>query len=217
MKKVSKKFKRNYKRVIYITLYIVIISWMLVSGVQLWLDCAILDSNYSNTVEDINNGNVIEVSDVYSNGDFILSGNGDLLKSEDSIDSYVRLPNYCRYYYNKESKTFFAPLTRVETRNLIIKFMLLDLLSLIIMIILFVYNRNKGIWLKTAILISEIIYVFSTYLIYANALYVLYKVVKNVWMIPLVKLALLCIVLLIAYVVDARREMKSPIKLQRRS
>ena len=217
MKKVSKKFKRNYKRVIYITLYIVIISWMLVSGVQLWLDCAILDSNYSNTVEDINNGNVIEVSDVYSNGDFILSGNSDLLKSEDSIDSYVRLPNYCRYYYNKESKTFFAPLTRVETRNLIIKFMLLDLLSLIIMIILFVYNRNKGIWLKTAILISEIIYVFSTYLIYANALYVLYKVVKNVWMIPLVKLALLCIVLLIAYVVDARREMKSPIKLQRRS
>lgn len=216
MRKISNKGKKNFKKVLYVGLYIVIISWMVVSGIQLWLDCAILDNNYSNMLVDKQDGSITEVADVYSNGDFTLSGDGTVLKSDSDINNYVRVPSYGSYYYNKENKSFFAPLTKVETRNLMLKFVLLDMLSFIIMIILLVHNRNKGTWLKVIIWVSEILYAFGTYLVYANALSVLYRVEKGVWIIPLAKLAILCIVLLIAFIVDARKDTKLPLRLHRR-
>lgn len=216
MRKISNKGKKNFKKVLYVGLYIVIISWMVVSGIQLWLDCAILDNNYSNMLVDKHDDSITEVADVYSNGDFTLSGDGTVLKSDSDVNNYVRVPSYGSYYYNKENKSFFAPLTKVETRNLMLKFVLLDMLSFIIMIVLLVHNRNKGTWLKVIIWVSEILYAFVTYLIYANALSVLYRVEKGVWIIPLVKLVILCIVLLIAFIVDARKDTKLPLRLHRR-
>ena len=182
-------------------------------GLQVWLDSAILENNYSSMVVDRSAGNLKEVSDVYANGDFVIEGSSKLLTAEKAISDYVRVPKYSKYYYGEEKKVFFAPLTEVESRDILLKFVFLDLVGTLLLGVVLIRNRSKEVWKRVLSWVTVIAYVIWTTFVYAEAFEVLYRVRENVWIIGVGKVIVICLALLVAYLIDARRVIKQPRRL----
>ena len=189
------------------------VSWSAIMGLQVWLDSAILENNYSSMVVDRSAGNLKEVSDVYANGDFIVEGSNKALTADEAITDYVRVPKYSKYYYGEKEKVFFAPLTEVESRDILLKFVFLDLVGTILLGAVLIRNRSKEVWKKVLSWVTVIAYVIWTTFVYAEAFEVLYRVRENVWIIGVGKVIVICLALLVAYLIDARRVIKQPRRL----
>lgn len=213
MVKLSKKKYKKIRTVLVVLIISLMVSWSAVMGLQVWLDSAILENNYSSMVVDRSAGNLKEVSDVYANGDFIVEGSNKLLSSKDSITDYARVPKYSKYYYGEEKKVFFAPLTEVESRDILLKFVFLDLVGTLLLGVVLIRNRSKEVWKRVLSWVTVIAYVIWTTFVYAEAFEVLYRVRENVWIIGVGKVIVICLALLVAYLIDARRVIKQPRRL----
>lgn len=213
MVKLSKKKYKKIRTVLVLLIVSLMVSWSAVMGLQVWLDSAILENNYSSMVVDRSAGNLKEVSDVYANGDFIVEGSSKLLSSKDSITDYARVPKYSKYYYGEEKKVFFAPLTEVESRDILLKFVFLDLVGTLLLGVVLIRNRSKEVWKRVLSWVTVIAYVIWTTFVYAEAFEVLYRVRENVWIIGVGKVIVICLALLLAYLIDARRVIKQPRRL----
>lgn len=213
MVKLSKKSYKKIRTVLVVLIVTLMVSWSAIMGLQVWLDSAILENNYSSMVVDRSAGNLKEVSDVYANGDFIVEGSSKLLSSKESITDYARVPKYSKYYYGEEKKVFFAPLTEVESRDILLKFVFLDLVGTILLGAMLIRNRSKEVWKRVLSWITVIAYVVWTTFVYAEAFEVLYRVKENVWIIGVGKVIVICLALLVAYLIDARRVIKQPRRL----
>lgn len=213
MVKLSKKGYKKIRTVLVILVVTLMVSWSAIMGLQVWLDSAILENNYSSMVVDRSAGNLKEVSDVYANGDFVVEGSSKLLTAEKAITDYVRVPKYSKYYYGEKEKVFFAPLTEVESRDILLKFVFLDLVGTILLGAVLIRNRSKEVWKKVLSWVTVIAYVIWTTFVYAEAFEVLYRVRENVWIIGVGKVIVICLALLVAYLIDARRVVKQPRRL----
>lgn len=213
MVKLSKTRYKKIRTVLVILIVSLMVSWSAVMGLQVWLDSAILENNYSSMVVDRSAGNLKEVSDVYANGDFIVEGSSKLLSSKESITDYARVPKYSKYYYGEEKKVFFAPLTEVESRDILLKFVFLDLVGTLLLGVVLIRNRSKEVWKRVLSWVTVIVYVLWTTFVYAEAFEVLYRVRENVWIIGVGKVIVICLALLLAYLIDARRVIKQPRRL----
>ena len=213
MVKLSKKSYKKIRTVLVILIVTLMVSWSAIMGLQVWLDSAILENNYGSMVVDRSAGNLKEVSDVYANGDFVVEGSSKLLTAEKAITDYVRVPKYSKYYYGEEKKVFFAPLTEVESRDILLKFVFLDLVGMILLGAVLIRNRSKEVWKKVLSWVTLIAYVVWTTFVYAEAFEVLYRVKENVWIIGVGKVIVICLALLVAYLIDARRVIKQPRRL----
>lgn len=213
MVKLSKKGYKKIRTVLVVLIVTLMVSWSAIMGLQVWLDSAILENNYSSMVVDRSAGNLKEVSDVYVNGDFVVEGSSKLLTAEKAITDYVRVPKYSKYYYGEKEKVFFAPLTEVESRDILLKFVFLDLVGTILLGAVLIRNRSKEVWKKVLSWVTVIAYVIWTTFVYAEAFEVLYRVRENVWIIGVGKVIVICLALLVAYLIDARRVIKQPRRL----
>lgn len=213
MVKLSKTKYKKIRTVLVVLIISLMVSWSAVMGLQVWLDSAILENNYSSMVVDRSAGNLKEVSDVYANGDFLVEGSSKLLSSKDSITDYARVPKYSKYYYGEEKKVFFAPLTEVESRDILLKFVFLDLVGTLLLGVVLIRNRSKEVWKRVLSWVTVIAYVIWTTFVYAEAFEVLYRVRENVWIIGVGKVIVICLALLLAYLIDARRVIKQPRRL----
>ena len=213
MVKLSKTKYKKIRTVLVVLIISLMVSWSAVMGLQVWLDSAILENNYSSMVVDRSAGNLKEVSDVYANGDFIVEGSSKLLSSKESITDYARVPKYSKYYYGEEKKVFFAPLTEVESRDILLKFVFLDLVGTLLLGAVLIRNRSKEVWKRVLSWVTVIAYVIWTTFVYAEAFEVLYRVRENVWIIGVGKVIVICLALLLAYLIDARRVIKQPRRL----
>lgn len=213
MVKLSKKGYKKIRTVLVVLIVTLMVSWSAIMGLQVWLDSAILENNYSSMVVDRSAGNLKEVSDVYANGDFVVEGSSKLLTAEKAITDYVRVPKYSKYYYGEKEKVFFAPLTEVESRDILLKFVFLDLVGTILLGAVLIRNRSKEVWKKVLSWVTVIAYVIWTTFVYAEAFEVLYRVRENVWIIGVGKVIVICLALLVAYLIDARRVIKQPRRL----
>ena len=213
MVKLSKKGYKKIRTVLVVLIVTLMVSWSAIMGLQVWLDSAILENNYSSMVVDRSAGNLKEVSDVYANGDFVIEGSSKLLTAEKAISDYVRVPKYSKYYYGEEKKVFFAPLTEVESRDILLKFVFLDLVGTLLLGVVLIRNRSKEVWKRVLSWVTVIAYVIWTTFVYAEAFEVLYRVRENVWIIGVGKVIVICLALLVAYLIDARRVIKQPRRL----
>ena len=213
MVKLSKTKYKRIRTVLVILIVSLMVSWSAVMGLQVWLDSAILENNYRSMVVDRSAGNLKEVSDVYANGDFLVEGSNKLLSAEEFITDYARVPKYSKYYYGEEKKVFFAPLTEVESRDILLKFVFLDLVGTLLLGAVLIRNRSKEVWKRVLSWVLVIAYVIWTTFVYAEAFEVLYRVRENVWIIGVGKVIVICLALLLAYLIDARRVIKQPRRL----
>ena len=213
MVKLSKTKYKRIRTVLVVLIISLMVSWSAVMGLQVWLDSAILENNYSSMVVDRSAGNLKEVSDVYANGDFIVEGSSKLLSSKESVTDYARVPKYSKYYYGEEKKVFFAPLTEVESRDILLKFVFLDLIGTLLLGVVLIRNRSKEVWKRVLSWVTVLAYVIWTTFVYAEAFEVLYRVRENVWIIGVGKVIVICLALLLAYLIDARRVIKQPRRL----
>lgn len=213
MVKLSKKGYKKIRTILVVLIVTLMVSWSAIMGLQVWLDSAILENNYSSMVVDRSAGNLKEVSDVYANGDFVVEGSSKLLTAEKAITDYVRVPKYSKYYYGEKEKVFFAPLTEVESRDILLKFVFLDLVGTILLGAVLIWNRSKEVWKRVSSWVTVIVYVIWTTFVYAEAFEVLYRVRENVWIIGVGKVIVICLALLVAYLIDARRVIKQPRRL----
>lgn len=213
MVKLSNKGYKKIRTVLVVLIVTLMVSWSAIMGLQVWLDSAILENNYSSMIVDRSAGNLKEVSDVYANGDFVVEGSNKSLTADEAITDYVRVPKYSKYYYGEKEKVFFAPLTEVESRDILLKFVFLDLVGTVLLGAVLIRNRSKEVWKKVLSWVTVIAYVIWTTFVYAEAFEVLYRVRENVWIIGVGKVIVICLALLVAYLIDARRVIKQPRRL----
>lgn len=181
---------------------IFVFLWAVFSCLEMWLNCAILDVNNQNVSQDVSSGAFTEVSEIYSNGDFLLVDNPELYTSED-ISEYIRVSNDVKYYYSLDSKQFVSKLTLVESRDVVLQFGILDLVNTIMLVTTsaFVFRlspkKKFRTFKKICIVVLYIVYTLFSQFAYEYAFDVLFKVKEYLWVIMLVK----AVALLITYIV----------------
>lgn len=210
--KFDNKTKKRLKSILFVIICILIYSWATISGMEMWLNCAILDVNSQNVSEDVSKGYLTEVSVIKSNGDFTLV-NDDTQYTEDDISEYIRVPNNVKYYYNKDTKQFVSKLTLAESRDLMLKFVVLDIVCTIMLIMIMVWAYKGRLWKRVCTLLLMIISIFFSQLAYEVAIGVLFQVKDNLWVIMLSKVVILIGVFVVRYFI--RRYKTKPIRLKK--
>lgn len=210
--KFDNKTKKKLKSILFVIICILIYSWATISGMEMWLNCAILDVNSQNVSEDVSKGYLTEVSVIKSNGDFTLV-NDDTQYTEDDISEYIRVPNNVKYYYNKDTKQFVSKLTLAESRDLMLKFVVLDIVCTIMLIMIMVWAYKGRLWKRVCTLLLMIISIFFSQLAYEVAIGVLFQVKENLWVIMLSKVVILIGVFVVRYFI--RRYKTKPIRLKK--
>lgn len=210
--KFDNKTKKRLKSILFVIICILIYSWATISGMEMWLNCAILDVNSQNVSEDVSKGYLTEVSVIKSNGDFTLV-NDDTQYTEDDISEYIRVPNNVKYYYNKDTKQFVSKLTLAESRDLMLKFVVLDIVCTIMLIMIMVWAYKGRLWKRVCTLLLMIISIFFSQLAYEVAIEVLFQVKDNLWVIMLSKVVILIGVFVVRYFI--RRYKTKPIRLKK--
>lgn len=187
---------------------ILLFLWTILSGAEMWLNCIILDSNNYNVSRDVLKGNFTEVSTVYKDESFVLEGESKRLSKKD-VSSYVRVPKGDRrYYYNKANKQFVAPLNDKESRDIFLKFFILDVVFSIILIYIVIYCLGRKIQYFWCFSIFLIIYTIFFYIGVNYCFDVLYGTTNWLWVIPVTKLSLLSISLIVATVIKDKKKEK---------
>lgn len=210
--KFDNKTKKKLKSILFVIICVLIYSWTTVSCMEMWLNCAILDVNSQNVSEDVSKGYLTEVSVIKSNGDFILV-NDDTQYTEGDISEYIRVPNDVKYYYNKDTKQFVSKLTLAESRDLMLKFVVLDIVCTIMLIMIMVWAYKGKLWKRICAFLLMIFSIFFSQLAYELAIGVLFQVKENLWVIMLSKIVILIGVFVVRYFI--RRYKTKSIKLKK--
>lgn len=198
------KIKKKIKSIFILLVCSFLLSWCIAIGLDVWLKCAILDTNKSNAYTDIHSGVLKEVSTVYDNGDFIIKGVDDFYTLDD-ITGYIRVPAGMRYYYNLETKSFVAPLTMVESRNIISQFGMLDLVCYVVFLVMLILKQKSKLYIRIIMYSLFTIGIILSELTFTNALNVLYGVENSFGYILLGKLTILSLVFVIKNIVVYKR------------
>lgn len=169
------KDKKLYKSFIFVLICIAVYSWTIVSCLQMWLNCAILDYNMKCVEKDISKGVFTEVSEVDIDGNFTLVNDTNTY-SPDDISSYIRVPNGVKYYYNTDSKEFVAPETINESVKLVLQFIILDIISTILLIVSVFKSLKKEFWSKLWRSMFLMICIFISQIAYSYAFDLLFNI-----------------------------------------
>ena len=192
----SNSSKKKYRNILFGIILVLICIWGTMTGIQMLLECYMLDINASNVKDDIKNGSLIEVSTVYENEDFYLEGVKTKYTKND-IKDYIRVPEGGKYYYNIKSKSFVAPLNSKESRDEILQFFVLDTVIFFIGLYLILFRGNvkrSKFWLYS---ILFIVYCIIGYLVYNYSITVLYGGGISSSLITSIKLLILAICLIV--------------------
>ena len=127
--------RKKYKAVLFSLVCIFIWLFAFMSGMEMWLNCAILDNNKTVVESDVKTGAMSEVENIKTDGSFTLVG-GNKECFPDEVKGYIRVPNDVKYYYNTNTNYMVSKLTISESRNVVLKFFVLDIVSTCMMIYL---------------------------------------------------------------------------------
>lgn len=192
----SNDSKEKYRNILFGIILVLICIWGIMTGIQMLLECYILDVNSSNVKDDIKNGSLVEVSTVYENEDFYLEGVKTKYTKND-IKSYIRVPEGGKYYYNIKNKSFVAPLNSKESRDEILQFFVLDTVIFFIGLYLVLFRgdvKRSKFWLYSLLFI---VYCIIGYLVYNYSITVLYGRGISSSLITSIKLFILAICLIV--------------------
>lgn len=192
----SNDSKKKYRNILFGIILVLICIWGIMTGIQMLLECYILDVNSSNVKDDIKNGSLVEVSTVYENEDFYLEGVKTKYTKND-IKSYIRVPEGGKYYYNIKNKSFVAPLNSKESRDEILQFFVLDTVIFFIGLYLVLFRgdvKRSKFWLYSLLFI---VYCIIGYLVYNYSITVLYGRGISSSLITSIKLFILAICLIV--------------------
>lgn len=192
----SNDSKEKYRNILFGIILVLICIWGIMTGIQMLLECYMLDINASNVKDDIKNGSLVEVSTVYENEDFYLEGVKTKYTKND-IKSYIRVPEGGKYYYNIKNKSFVAPLNSKESRDEILQFFVLDTVIFFIGLYLVLFRgdvKRAKFWLYSLLFI---VYCIIGYLVYNYSITVLYGGGISSSLITSIKLFILAICLIV--------------------
>lgn len=195
----SNDSKEKYRNILFGIILVLICIWGIMTGIQMLLECYILDVNASNVKDDIKNGSLVEVSTVYENEDFYLEGVKTKYTKND-IKSYIRVPEGGKYYYNIKNKSFVAPLNSKESRDEILQFFILDIVMFFIGLYLILFRSNDKIWKFWLYSILFIVYCIVGFIVFDYSISILYGKGINSGVIPSIKLFILAICLVVRQV-----------------
>lgn len=204
---VSNKFRERFKSVLFIVVCILVYLWAVVSCLEMWLNCAILDVNSQNVAQDSKSGYLVEVSEIESNGDFYVEGD-DTKYTSDDISEYIRVPNSTKYYYNFDHKYFVSKLTLVESRDIMLKFFILDIVCTFILIMLLVYAFKGKLYKKILSCLFVGFSIVMSQFAYEYAIRVLFDVSDFLWVIMFTKVFLIAVVFAVRYFIGKKNKGK---------
>lgn len=214
----SNEKRKKYKTVLFSLVCIFIWLFAFVSGMEMWLNCAILDNNKTIVESDVKAGVMTEVENIKTDGSFTLVGSSKEC-SPDEVKWYIRVPNDVKYYYNTDTNYMVSKLTISESRNVVLKFFVLDIVSTCMMIYLvtvYAYSKNprkvkRVLGRVLSILIASVSMLMAQFA-YDYCLNVLFKVGSCDWLL-LIKVGLM--VLIIIIVVAVKYKKSKPVRLKR--
>lgn len=218
MIKLTREKKKKYKSIFFSIVCIMIWVYAFTVGIQMWLNCAILDNNKSVVEHDVKSGAMVEVENIKTDGSFTLVG-GEQECSPDEVKGYIRVPNDVKYYYNTNTNYLVSKLTMSESKDVVIKFFLLDIVCtcmLIYLTVVYMYSSNPS---KVKRVIGRILSIMITLVsmlmaqfAYDYCLGVLFKISSCDWLL-LIKVGLVILISLIVGVVKYKKS--KPVRLKR--
>lgn len=210
--------RKKYKAVLFSLVCIFIWLFAFVSGMEMWLNCAILDNNKTIVKSDVKTGVMTEVETIKTDGSFTLVG-GNKECSPDEVKGYIRVPNDVKYYYNTDTNYMVSKLTMFESEHVVLKFFVLDIVAtcmLIYLTVVYMYSSNPS---KVKRVIGRILSIMITLVsmlmaqfAYDYCLDVLFKVGSCDWLL-LVKVGLTISIIITVGVVKYKKS--KPIRLKR--
>lgn len=209
--------RKKYKAVLFSLVCIFIWLFAFVSGMEMWLNCAILDNNKIIVESDVKAGVMTEVENIKTDGSFTLVGDSKEC-SPDEVKGYIRVPNDVKYYYNTDTNYIVSKLTISESEHVVLKFFVLDIVTtcmLIYLTVVYMYSNLSKVKRVIGRILSIVITLVSMLMAqfaYDYCLDVLFKVGSCDWLL-LIKVSLMVTISIIVGVVKYKKS--KPIRLKR--
>lgn len=212
MVNLSNEKRKKYKAVLFSLVCIFVWLFAFVSGMEMWLNCAILDNNKTIVESDVKAGVMIEVENIKTDGSFTLVG-GTEECSPDEVQRYIRVPNDVKYYYNTDTNYMVSKLTISESRNVVLKFFVLDIVTTCMLI----YLVAEGMYMKSKVqkvlrIAVALLSMFFAQLAYDYCLAVLFEVGSCDWLL-LIKVGLMLTTCITVGVIKYKKS--KPVRLKR--
>lgn len=212
MVNLSNEKRKKYKAVLFSLVCIFVWLFAFVSGMEMWLNCAILDNNKTIVESDVKAGVMIEVENIKTDGSFTLVG-GTEECSPDEVQRYIRVPNDVKYYYNTDTNYMVSKLTISESRNVVLKFFVLDIVTTCMLIYLVAEGMYKKSKVQKVLRIAvALLSMFFAQLAYDYCLDVLFKVGSCDWLL-LIKVGLMLTTCITVGVIKYKKS--KPVRLKR--
>lgn len=212
MVNLSNEKRKKYKAVLFSLVCIFVWLFAFVSGMEMWLNCAILDNNKTIVESDVKAGVMIEVENIKTDGSFTLVG-GTEECSPDEVQRYIRVPNDVKYYYNTDTNYMVSKLTISESRNVVLKFFVLDIVTTCMLIYLVAEGMYKKSKVQKVLRIAvALLSMFFAQLAYDYCLDVLFKVGSCDWLL-LIKVGLMILINIMVGVIKYKKS--KPVRLKR--
>ena len=209
--------RKKYKAVLFSLVCIFIWLFAFVSGMEMWLNCAILDNNKIIVESDVKAGVMTEVENIKTDGSFTLVGDSKEC-SPDEVKGYIRVPNDVKYYYNMDTNYMVSKLTISESEHVVLKFFVLDIVTtcmLIYLTVVYMYSnlsKVKRVIGRVLSIMITLISMLMAQFAYDYCLDVLFKVGSCDWLL-LIKVGLMVTISIIVGVVKYKKS--KPIRLKR--
>ena len=197
--------RKKYKAVLFSLVCIFIWLFAFVSGMEMWLNCAILDNNKTIVKSDVKAGVMTEVENIKTDGSFTLVGDSKEC-SPDEVKGYIRVPNDVKYYYNTDTNYMVSKLTITESEHVVLKFFVLDIVTtcmLIYLTVVYMYSnlsKVKRVIGRVLSIMITLVSMLMAQFAYDYCLDVLFKVGSCDWLL-LIKVGLMISVSIIVGVV----------------
>lgn len=209
--------RKKYKAVLFSLVCIFIWLFAFVSGMEMWLNCAILDNNKIIVESDVKAGVMTEVENIKTDGSFTLVGDSKEC-SPDEVKGYIRVPNDVKYYYNTDTNYMVSKLTITESEHVVLKFFVLDIVTtcmLIYLTVVYMYSnlsKVKRVIGRVLSIMVTLVSMLMAQFAYDYCLDVLFKVGSCDWLL-LIKVSLMVTISIIVGVVKYKKS--KPIRLKR--
>lgn len=209
--------RKKYKAVLFSLVCIFIWLFAFVSGMEMWLNCAILDNNKIIVESDVKAGVMTEVENIKTDGSFTLVGDSKEC-SPDEVKGYIRVPNDVKYYYNTDTNYMVSKLTITESEHVVLKFFVLDIVTtcmLIYLTVVYMYSnlsKVKRVIGRVLSIMITLVSMLMAQFAYDYCLDVLFKVGSCDWLL-LIKVGLMVTISIVVGVVKYKKS--KPIRLKR--
>lgn len=209
--------RKKYKAVLFSLVCIFIWLFAFVSGMEMWLNCAILDNNKIIVESDVKAGVMTEVENIKTDGSFTLVGDSKECSS-DEVKGYIRVPNDVKYYYNTDTNYMVSKLTITESEHVVLKFFVLDIVTtcmLIYLTVVYMYSnlsKVKRVIGRVLSIMITLVSMLMAQFAYDYCLDVLFKVGSCDWLL-LIKVGLMVTISIVVGVVKYKKS--KPIRLKR--